>query len=725
MSKSANETTPGPKAEEKTAASAGVIRGTEVTPGKDEALAAIAKGYALEIESAYRMKAGNEAGTDAGHWFYQLAYNECSIAIRADGMRAYLATASKLASLPKLSSLLQTCGFTAILPFSAEQVRSSVMTGNEWLLIAEGRPSVTREGADFVLPGDAQTEIPEPALETLSRELKALVESGRIKNSQARACRGYATLPGELVARVETDREPVEGRDIFGRKLLEEPHFVRPRAGRWVEEHEDRFTAERYGYMCLLNGELSILPPIHLDADGMLVSWLLLDGRRHSVDSGLLAPWLEEMNLEKSVGSGVIGKLAPQVAEGTHDTGAYAIAKGTPPQHGANAKVDVLIDLKERAGKVQEDGATDFRETNFAPNALSGQRILLIHPPTKGTDGRNVWGKVVAARDGTDVDLRAGANVQVEEDGKGGRIYLATADGGLKLVREEVAVVDTLVIEGSVGFDTGNLQFAGEIIVKGNVGQGFTVKAGADITVCGSIDAGSVVAAGGNIAVGYGILGRKTKVVAVGDVRAQFVQEARVRAGHNLRLYNHAQNALLQAGHRIIIDRSKGPRGGSLAGGEAWGLHGIRCHFAGSPTYGRTEMVSGVDPQQAEKLDMLNRKLEESQKLLMRQLERFGLKSVDVKAIQRRLAASSGTQQRMLSRAAHQLGQVAQQHQGLLREKMEVEKSMTSSLKGAAIEASERAFPGVSIRIGDQQHRLKIDVENARFHIANDQLQER
>ena len=50
---------------------------------------------------------------------------------------------------------------------------------------------------------------------------------------------------------------------------------------------------------------------------------------------------------------------------------------------------------------------------------------------------------------------------------------------------------------------------------------------------------------------------------------------------------------------------------------------------------------------------------------------------------------------------------------------------MTSSLKGAAIEASERAFPGVSIRIGDQQHRLKIDVENARFHIANDQLQER
>lgn len=723
MSKPANETASAPKKE--TTASAGLIRGTEVKPANDEALSWIAKGYNLAIDSAYRVKAGNEAGADAGHWFYQLAYNECSIAIRADGMRAYLATASKLASLPKLSKLLETCGFTSILSLSAEQVRSSVMTGNEWLLITEGMPSIAREGAAFVLPGASGEEITETAFENLSRDLKVLVESSRIEKKQSRACRGYAILPGELLARIESDREPVEGSDIFGRKLLKEPHFVRPRAGRWVEEHEGHFTAVRYGYACLLNGELSILPPVHLDIDGMVVSWLLLDGRRHLVDSGLLMPWLEDLNLEKTLGSEVIGRLASQVSEGTHSTGAYAIAKGTPPRHGANAKVDVLIDLKQRAGKVQEDGAIDFRETSFAPNALSGERILHIHPPTTGTDGRNVWGKVVAARNGTDVELKAGSNVRVEEDGAGGRIYSATVDGGLKLVREEVAVVETLIIEGSVGFDTGNLQFPGEIVVKGNVGQGFSVKAGADITVYGSIDAGSVVAAGGNIAVGYGILGRKTKVVAVGDVRAQFVQEARVRAGHNLRLYNHAQHALLQAGHRIIVECGKGLRGGSLVGGEAWGLHGICCHFAGAPSYGRTELVAGVDPQQAEKLDLLNHKLQESQKLLMRQLERFGLKSVDVKAIQRRLGASSGTQQRMLARAARQHGEVVQQHQGLLREKMEVEKSMISSLKGAAIEASERAFPGVLIRIGDQQQRLKDDVEKARFHLAQNQLQER
>ncbi len=696
-----------------------------MTPARDEALARIAQGYALKVESAYRVKAGNEAGADAGHWFYQLAYSECSIAIRADGMRAYLATASKLASLPKLSRLLETCGFTAILPFTAEQVRSSVMTGNEWLPIAEGRPPITREGAAFLQPGDAETEIPEAAFEILSKNLNALVESSRIDEGHARTCRGYATLPGELIARVETDREPVEGRDIFGRKLLEEPHFVRPRAGRWIEEVEGCFKAVRYGYACLLNGELSVLSPIHIDANGMVASWLLLDGRPRPVDSGLLAPWLDDLNLDRETGSETIERLAPQIASGAHEPGPYTIAKGTPPQHGANAKVDVLIDLKQRAGKVQEDGVIDFRETIFAPNVFSDQQIVQIHPPTTGTDGRNLWGKVVAARDGTDVDLQAGANVRMEEDGKGGRIYLATADGGLKLIREEVAVVDTLVIEGSVGFDTGNLHFPGEIVIKGNVGQGFTVKAGANVTIFGSVDAGAVVAAGGNISIGYGILGRKTKVVAVGDVRAQFVQEARVCAGRNLYLYNHAQQGRLQAGNRIIVERGKGLRGGSLVGGEAWGLHGIRCSFAGAPTYARSDLVTGVDPEQAEALDRINGKLKESQKLLMRQLERFGLKSVDVKAIQQRIAASSGTQQRMLARAARLLGKVVQQHQRLLRDKIEIENSMINSLKGAAIEVSERAFPGVWIRIGDQQQRLTSDVEKARFHLLHDQLQER
>lgn len=725
MTESNDQTADAPEAPEEQAQPVGVIRGIEVTPAEDDALAWIAKGYGRDIDSAYRLKSGDEAGEDAGQWFYELAYSECSIAIRADCMRAYLATASKLASLPKLSKLLETCGFAELKEFSAEQVRSSVMTGTQWLPIAEGKASVSREGAVYCVPGESDSYIPEATLISLSKGLKELDDATELDEQQARSYRGFSAAPGDAISRVETNRTPEQGRDLFGRKLVEEARFIRPEAGEWVESEGDEYRAMRYGYVALLDGRLTLVSPVQVDADGMTVHWCLLEHRGCNVTPDMLGEWLGEAGVTEGVREDDIERMAALVQLGEHKRGIYVIAAGTPPVNGVDAKVDILIDLNRRAGKAREDGSVDYRETNFAPNVLAEQKVARVTPPTKGTDGRNVRGEDVPGRDGEEVELRAGGNVHAEEDDKGIRTYISEAEGALKYVPGEVAVVDTLIIDGDVGFDTGNLQFKGEVVVKGNVGSGFSVKASGDVTVHGSVDAAAVIASGGNVSVAYGVLGRKTKIVAVGDVRAQFVQEARVRAGHNLTLGNYAHQGLLQAGNRVLVNKGKGTRGGSLVGGECWGLRGISCHFAGSPTFARTELVTGVDPEQAQKLDLLNRKMEGSQKLLMRQLERFGLNKVDVKAIQRRLAASRGPQQKVLARAARQLGEVVQLHQSLLKEKREIERGMAENLKGAVIEATAQVFPGVWIRIGDRQRKLKDEIPKARFHINRDLLQER
>ena len=725
MSESADHTDQDSEAQDEEAQPVGVIRGTEVTPSEDEALAWIAKGYGREIDSAYCLKAGDEAGEDAGQWFYELAYSECSIAIRADCMRAYLATASKLASLPKLSKLLRTCGFAELDEFSAEEVRSTVMTGSQWLLIADGKASVSPEGAVFCVPGEPDSHIQEATLASLSIELKELDDAEKLEEETARSYRGYAAAPGDVIARVETDRVAEHGHDILGRELVEEARFRAPDAGKWVEREGDEFRATRYGYVSLLDGCLSLVSPVQVDADAMAVHWCLLEHRGCNVTPELLGEWLDEAAVTEGVKEADIERMVPLAQLGAHKRGTYVIAAGTPPAHGNDARVEVLIDLERRAGKTRDDGSIDYRETNFAPNVQVEQKVVRVTPPTKGTHGRNVRAEEIPGRDGEDVELRAGANVRMEQDDDGIRTYFAEAEGALKYVPGEVAVVETLIIEGDVGFDTGNLQFKGEIVVRGNVGQGFAVKAGGDVAVFGSVDAGAVIASGGNVSVGYGVLGRKTKVVAVGDVRAQFVQEARVRAGHNLRLGNYAHQGLLRAGTRVIVSRGEGTRGGSLVGGECWGLRGISCHFAGSPTFSRTELVVGVDPEQVQKLDLLSRKLEDSQKLLMRQLERFGLKSVDVKAIQQRLVASAGPQKKLLARAARQLGEVVQVHQGLLKEKRVIEQGMVANLAGAVIEVTDQALPGVCIRIGDRQRQLKDEIQKARFHINRELLQER
>ena len=79
----------------------------------------------------------------------------------------------------------------------------------------------------------------------------------------------------------------------------------------------------------------------------------------------------------------------------------------------------------------------------------------------------------------------------------------------------------------------------------------------------------------------------------------------------------------------------------------------------------------------------------------------------------------------MLARAARQLGEVVQLHQSLLKEKREIEQGMAENPKGVATEASEQVSPGVWIRRGDRQRKLKDEIPKARFHLSRELLQER
>ncbi|HJP34124.1 MAG: hypothetical protein QF689_14835 [Candidatus Latescibacteria bacterium] len=131
-----------------------------------------------------------------------------------------------------------------------------------------------------------------------------------------------------------------------------------------------------------------------------------------------------------------------------------------------------------------------------------------------------------------------------------------------------------------------------------------------------------------------------------------------------------------------------------------------------------TCVIWGLDPEGAKKLDLLNRKLDESNKHIVRHLSRFNLKKLDVKAIQQRLAASTGPQKKVLARAAKQLGEIVQLHQGLLRERQEIEAGAASGgQRTAFVEAEKALFPGVVVRIGDSKREVKTPMKTSRFQL--------
>ena len=490
-----------------------------------------------------------------------------------------------------------------------------------------------------------------------------------------------------------------------------------------VLTQEMEYRAERYGYVCLVDGDLSLRSPVWVDEEQMHAYWLVLDPEPHPVREEMIRQWLDDLGIVVGIRADKIADLATAIRSGSHKRGLYLIALGQEPRHGDDARVEVLVDTQRRAGKVREDGSIDFREVNFTPTATPGQLIAWRTPATQGTAGLDVKGNALPAEDGENRELRAGANVEVKQSADKEEYYSKIA-GMLQLAEDVLSVAELLSIGGDVDFHTGNLKFPGEVYVSGSIARGFSVKAGADVIVGGTVESGATVSTRGDVSVGQGIVGRKTRIFARGSVRAQYAQEATITAGKDIALGSYAYHAILRAGGRVVIARSHGDRGGSIMGGETWGRQGIETHTAGTLHGMASVLVAGLSAAQARELDRIHRSITMSNTQMERILDRFEMQTIDLTQIKNLIKAATGPTRKVLARRAHQLGQVVQSHQQLLARRKEIREQLGEGRK-IEIKVWDRAFPGVTVRLREHERELVEEVEAPRFRVVEEKLVEK
>ena len=132
-----------------------------------------------------------------------------------------------------------------------------------------------------------------------------------------------------------------------------------------------------------------------------------------------------------------------------------------------------------------------------------------------------------------------------------------------------------------------------------------------------------------------------------------------------------------------------------------------------------------MSPDQAEKLEKLDMQLQESNKLVVRYLQRFGLEHVDVVQIQNILKASTGPRKRVLALSAKQLGEVVQAQQKLLKEQEKIRSSVDQNQHDSVIIMREKAMPGVMVRVGDFNAKINDVIMSPRYHIRKARLMDR
>ncbi|MEB3298471.1 MAG: FapA family protein [Candidatus Sericytochromatia bacterium] len=245
-----------------------------------------------------------------------------------------------------------------------------------------------------------------------------------------------------------------------------------------------------------------------------------------------------------------LGKVAP--------AGSYEIARGVAPVNGTDAKIEYFFRVGRPVltPKVLEDGRVDYFNLDVVANVPAGTVLARKIPPVPGKMGKAVTGEDLSPRVPREAKLKPGKNTILTDDEL---MVVATGKGEPRLERGAIHVITNYIVEGDVDFGVGNIDFEGDVEIRGDVKNKFVVKATGNIHVKGAVD-GATVMAGRDLIVAGGV--RQNAVLdAGGDALVSFMESSQARVRGNLTVQEDLLFSDVEVGGECRIN-------GSLVGGE-------------------------------------------------------------------------------------------------------------------------------------------------------------
>jgi uncharacterized protein (DUF342 family) len=337
---------------------------------------------------------------------------------------------------------------------------------------------------------------------------------------------------------------------------------------------------------------------------------------------------------------------------------------------------------------------------------VEGQALAKKIPAGEGRSGRTVSGKLLPAKDGKDVQIGIGKNVRLSDDGL---TAIATINGQVMLQNEKINVEPIYVVPGDVNLKTGgNVIFLGTVLVKGNVEDGFKVKAAGNIEVLGNVGK-SELDAEGDIIVHQGILGKGGGNVNAGKgVWAKFIENANVEAGELVMASDGIINSNVEAVVRIICQGKRA----TIVGGRLRSAEEIAAKTLGSVSGSETILEVGFDPKSKEKLVLLNEKRTD----LDKNFDELKRNITTLETIKKQRKKELTEEKEKYLQDLIRQRKLMQEEKISLNEQIEELQNYLSSLKvRGKISASERVFPGVKVIIKDASLETKSEYKSVTF----------
>lgn len=262
----------------------------------------------------------------------------------------------------------------------------------------------------------------------------------------------------------------------------------------------------------------------------------------------------------------------------------FIIASAREAKYPKNAEVRYHFPTRFlHAGKINPDGSINFQDRGEIPYVEDGAFLAAKIFPEQGAPGIDVFGNEIPVDDPVDLAFAAGPGTRLSEDGV--RIYASVAGQPHLDALGNVTVCPEFQIKGDLGFETGNVNFDGNVIVSGSVKEGFKVK-------CASLTAkeiqGAEIDISGDLNVSMGIV--DTELVKVkGSVQAKFVHNSKISAFGDLIV----QKEIIDS--RIYLSGACINENGLIVNSVISAKMGIRAGNIGNPSAKPSSLTVGVD----------------------------------------------------------------------------------------------------------------------------------
>ena len=387
------------------------------------------------------------------------------------------------------------------------------------------------------------------------------------------------------------------------------------------------------------------------------------------------------------------------------------IAKGVPPVTGKDGRLEYHFERRtaEEAYKVRQvtdDEKVDYKDLDLFTLVEKDQLLVTRVPPEEGFPGYTVTGRELPAESGKNYLLPRGRNTYITQDGLELR---ADMSGRVEEVHGNVEICNFFRVPGDVDMGVGNINFDGDVVVEGNVGSDFSIRATGSIEVRGIVEA-ATLEAGTDIVVNGGLQGGgRGKLEAQGSVYVRFAEYATIHAGTSV-----IAESLLHCNVNCFGEVEVLGGRGSIVGGNVCAGTYIAAKYLGTSNGRATGLEVGLSPRHRMKIDETESQVAMLKKEMDRLQELITETADDSRANER--------QKKERMENVRQLLQCKKRMQECTLELQDLKGQLESGNKGQ-IHALQIAYPGVYISIGLNRMIVGQQISYATFRVEGDAVQ--